>query len=45
MENEEMVQEGLGCPRCGERRMDWLNWVEDEHVQCGACDYTYEVTE
>jgi len=36
----ELVAESCNCPRCGERRMDWLVWREDE-VRCASCGYQY----
>ena len=52
---EEMVEIGAelvkiedNCPRCGERRMDWLAWVGfQDFVRCGTCGmvYTPESTE
>jgi Zn ribbon nucleic-acid-binding protein len=34
----------FGCPRCGERRVDYLMWLEEdsEHVECQSCCYMYE---
>ena len=41
---EDLVEEEYGCPRCGERRVDWLIWLEEdsEHVECQTCCYIYE---
>jgi phage FluMu protein Com len=30
------------CPKCGENRMDWLAWRDDETVQCGTCGMKYQ---
>jgi len=42
-EDDDMIAEHLGCPMCGERRVDWLQILEDaEHdVHCLACDTDY----
>lgn len=38
----ETVPEAWGCPQCGERGMDNLNWDENgEMVTCAACGETY----
>jgi len=42
-EGNELVTENCKCPRCGERRMDWLICGEDDWVVCGSCATTYEV--
>jgi transcription elongation factor Elf1 len=41
---EDLVHEMFGCPRCGERRVDHLVWLEEdsEHVECQTCCYVYE---
>jgi hypothetical protein len=41
---EDLVEEEFGCPRCDERRVDWLIWLEEdsEHVECQTCYYIYE---
>ena len=39
----EPVLEGFGCPRCGERREDWLLVQEDESVKCGTCGLVYRL--
>ena len=47
---EEMVEIGAelvkiedNCPRCGERRMDWLVWQKDEiHLRCGTCGVVFQ---
>ena len=37
------VLEGFGCPRCGERREDWLIVQDDESVRCGTCGLVYRL--
>ena len=39
---EELVEASCACPRCGERRMDWLVWISEEHVECATCKNVYE---
>ncbi len=29
------------CPRCGEDRVDFLVWLNDEFVRCVSCGWTY----
>ena len=37
-----LVRADWGCPECGERRMDWLPWINDgEAVQCSRCGTVY----
>jgi hypothetical protein len=40
----DLVEECFGCPRCGERRMDYLHWVPPymEEVECQTCGQIYE---
>ena len=40
-EEEALVPEHSACPRCGERRMDWLVWQDDERVKCSTCGEVY----
>ncbi len=43
MECQELVEEVFGCPRCGERRVDWLVWDDDgEQVTCSTCGQVYD---
>jgi hypothetical protein len=43
-ENE--VADQLGCPHCGECRVDWLVWQEDwEHIRCRRCQQLYQVSQ
>ncbi|HET6844930.1 MAG TPA: hypothetical protein VFK06_25085 [Candidatus Angelobacter sp.] len=32
---------GFPCPRCGDDRVDFLAWLDDEFVQCASCGWTY----
>lgn len=37
------VAEPLGCPRCGELRVDYLVWQGDEEsLQCHSCGQVYK---
>ena len=39
----ELVNEGDRCGFCGEQRMDWLVWQEDEiHLRCGTCGVVFQ---
>lgn len=42
-EDDGRVAEVFGCPRCGERRMDWLEWIGDdmEDVECATCTFVF----
>ena len=38
----ELVQAEDRCPFCGERRMDWLQWVGFQDLaKCATCGTTY----
>jgi hypothetical protein len=42
----ELVTEDSGCPKCGERRMDWLEWdAAVEIVTCATCGARYDPME
>ena len=44
-ERSELVPTECGCPTCGERRMDELEWQPpyfDEKVKCFSCNTEYE---
>ncbi len=43
-EQEDMVSPEHACPKCGERRMDYLGWINDEseEVKCVTCGTVYE---
>jgi Zn ribbon nucleic-acid-binding protein len=34
--------DGAACPKCGERRVDWLIWVDDDWVECQTCGTRYD---
>ena len=38
---EDTVPADWGC-ECGERRVDWLIWINDETVQCQTCGAEYQ---
>ena len=35
------VREVFACPGCGERRVDELVHLDDDHVQCATCGTEY----
>lgn len=37
-----MVQPEDACPNCGERDFDRLVWLDDERLQCQACQTLYQ---
>lgn len=37
----DLVPEGAECPVCGEERVDWLVWLDDETVKCQTCGCEY----
>ena len=39
----DQVRRRDACPRCGERRQDWLIVQEDESVRCGTCGLVYRL--
>jgi len=40
--DEDLVMEESACPKCGERRMDYL--INDEgHVTCETCGHEYDL--
>ena len=39
------VPSWYACPTCGERRLDWLVWIEGDTVRCQSCKTTYTVPE
>lgn len=41
MTEEELVAELFACPRCGERRMEYLGNDGCEHVECETCGFRY----
>jgi len=40
-EEEALVAEHNACPQCGEKRIDWLVWQDDERVKCSTCGEVY----
>ena len=38
----EPVPTAFACPRCNERNMDNLVWVEDDRVECQSCGRAYD---
>jgi len=45
-DGNELVVESSGCPACEERRMDWLEMIDENEVLCETCGtrYRLEVT-
>ena len=41
-DDEPRVHPGQECPQCRENRMDYLVWIDDEHVGCATCGTVYE---
>lgn len=39
---DDRVDKRFGCPKCGERRMDWLVWHDDK-IECATCGNIYEI--
>ena len=39
--DEPRVPKRNACTVCGEDRIDWLTWTEDEKVRCGTCGHEY----
>ena len=35
------VSPEYGCPRCLERRVDYLVWTETDQVTCHTCQFVY----
>ncbi len=40
--NLELAPESAACPSCGERRLDKLQWTEDDCLVCSSCGTTYD---
>jgi len=40
-EDEDLADESLGCPACGNRATDWLCWQRDDTLFCCRCGVTY----
>jgi uncharacterized Zn-finger protein len=41
--NEEIVCPGSECPSCGENRVDYLVWINDEEIECQTCKNMYKL--
>jgi rubredoxin len=41
MADEQLADEAHKCPVCGERRVDWLVWINDDQVRCSSCQTVY----
>lgn len=39
---EDVVPMGAECPECGENRVDWLEWLDEERVECTVCGTIYQ---
>lgn len=37
----DVVDDEDACPGCGERKVDWLAWIDDVRVQCATCGEMY----
>ena len=37
-----LVAQDDACPKCGERHVDHLAWLDDEVVHCTSCGADYE---
>jgi DNA-directed RNA polymerase subunit M/transcription elongation factor TFIIS len=44
-ETDEVVEDGMECPKCGEARHDWLICQDDDTVKCATCGHIYELKE
>jgi DNA-directed RNA polymerase subunit RPC12/RpoP len=44
-DDDDLVNEALACPQCGERRVDELGLNEDGSVVCATCGKRYSVAE
>jgi rubredoxin len=40
-----LVTVACACPQCGERRLDYLIWNEEEQVECQTCGQVYDPNE
>ena len=44
-DGNELVQPEDRCGFCGERRMDWLEWVEfGNYIRCATCGTVYRLS-
>lgn len=42
---EELVSDSARCPGCGEARVDYLEWIDDQTVRCHSCGRQYQPME
>jgi len=40
-EDLDLVSEEDACPKCGEREVDRLAWIDDQTVECQECGEQY----
>ena len=38
----DMVDEADACPKCGQRDIDRLVWIDDDRVECQTCGTVYK---
>ena len=41
----DMVDEADACPKCGQRDIDRLVWIDDDRVECQTCGTVYNPVE
>jgi hypothetical protein len=39
--DEDLASEEYKCPICGERRIDFLIWIDDDTLECATCHVRY----
>ena len=39
----DLVEEAFGCPKCHNRNVDELVWLDDETVKCTRCNTEYHL--
>lgn len=39
----ELVEEAFACPKCHNRNIDELVWIDDETVRCSRCNTEYQL--
>ena len=39
--DEDVVDDGMECPHCGEARNEWLICQDDDTVKCATCGTVY----
>lgn len=42
-DEDELVEREFKCPDCGERRIDALEWQDDDSVRCDSCGRVYRI--